>query len=72
MEDTVTLRIPAEMRAALEEICAAEGTNLSVVVRDALKRLISLYKYEGLRKEILPFAEKVGLYSDEDILDLPS
>ena len=72
MEDTVTLRIPSEMKDALEKICKAEGTSMSVMVRDALKKLIALYQFETLRKEIMPFAEKEGLYTDEDVLDTPS
>ncbi|MCB0309915.1 MAG: ribbon-helix-helix protein, CopG family [Bdellovibrionales bacterium] len=72
MDETITLRIPIEMREALEEICDSEGVSMSVVVRDALKKLISTHKHEELRKEILPYAEKAGFYSDEDILDIPS
>lgn len=72
MDDTITLRIPTEMKEALEEICKTEGVNMSGVVRNALIKLISLYQFDKLRKETLPFAEKSGLFSDEDILDLPS
>jgi Arc/MetJ-type ribon-helix-helix transcriptional regulator len=72
MDDIVTLRIPAEMKQALEEICKTEGINMSVVVRSALKRLIALHQFEALRDQIAPFAEKAGIFSDEDILNLPS
>lgn len=72
MEDTVTIRIPAELKEALLQICEAEGSSLSIVVRNALKKLISLHQFETLRAETIPHAEKSGVYTDEDILDLPS
>jgi hypothetical protein len=53
MNTSITLRIPVELRDALEEIWATEGKNMSGVIRDALKRLVTVHEFEELRKKTL-------------------
>jgi Arc/MetJ-type ribon-helix-helix transcriptional regulator len=67
MEKTITLRIPEEMKSALDRICEEEGKNMSVIVRDYLERLISVHKFKSLRDKTLPYAEKQNIFSDEDV-----
>ena len=67
MEKTITLRVPEEMKNALDTICEEEGKNMSLIVRDYLERLITVYKFKSLREKTLPYAEKQDIFSDEDV-----
>ena len=67
MNQTLTIRIPDELREELQEISKAEGKPVSDLVRDSLKRYIAIYRFRKLRNVVLPFAEAQGILTDEDV-----
>lgn len=67
MKQTLTVRIPDQMRKQLERISAAESKPISDLLREAVQRYIRLYTFRTLRKATLPFAEAQGLLTDEDV-----
>jgi predicted transcriptional regulator len=67
MNQTLTIRIPDELREELQEISKAEGKPVSDLVRDSLKRYIAIYRFRKLRNMVLPFAEAQGILTDEDV-----
>lgn len=67
MKQTLTIRIPDELRRELEKISDSEAKPLSDLVRESLQRYISIYRFRRLRKRVLPFAEAQGLLTDEDV-----
>ena len=67
MKQTMTIRIPDELREELHEISKAEGKPVSDLVRDSLRRYIAIYRFRKLRNMVLPFAEAQGILTDEDI-----
>lgn len=67
MNQTLTIRIPDELREELQEISKAEGKPVSDLVRDSLKRYIAVYRFRKLRNMVLPFAEAQGILTDEDV-----
>jgi predicted transcriptional regulator len=72
MKQTLTIRIPDELRKELLRISDLEAKPVSDLVRESLQRYISIYKFRQLRKSVLPFAEAQGLLTDEDIFMLIS
>ena len=64
---TVTLRLPEDLDELLQEICRRSNRSQSEVIREALRRQLSLERFEDLRRRILPFAEARGYLSDEDV-----
>ena len=72
MNSTITFRIPKQMKLELERVCRLEGVELSMVIRESLKRVIALHKFRRLRNSTLPFAERVGVFSDEDVFKFKS
>jgi predicted transcriptional regulator len=72
MKQTLTIRIPDELRKELLKISDSEAKPVSDLVRESLQRYISIYKFRQLRKSVLPFAEAQGLLTDEDIFKLIS
>ncbi len=67
MNRAITIRIPEEMRKELQEITRSEGKPLSDLVRESLKKYISIYRFRKLRNRVLPFAEAQGILIDEDV-----
>jgi metal-responsive CopG/Arc/MetJ family transcriptional regulator len=72
MKDTLTIRLPVDLREELQEISKTEAKPLSDLVRDSLRRYVATYKFRKLRQRTLPFAESQGLLTDEDIFKVIS
>jgi len=72
MSQTMTVRIPDDLRKDLKEISKKEGIPVSDLVRESLKKYVSLYRFRRLRDMVLPFAEAQGILTDEDVYKLIS
>ncbi len=67
MKETLTVRIPSDLRDELERISEAESKPVSDLVRDSIRGYIAIYNFRKLRKKILPYAEAQGILTDEDV-----
>lgn len=67
MNQTLTIRIPEEMRKELQELSKVEDKPVSDLVRDSLKKYIAIRRFRKLRNMVLPFAEAQGILTDEDV-----
>jgi predicted transcriptional regulator len=67
MSQTMTVRIPDDLSKDLKEISEKEGIPVSNLVRESLKKYVSLYRFRKLREMTLPFAEAQGIMTDEDV-----
>jgi predicted transcriptional regulator len=65
--NTLTIRLPDELRADLQMLSQEQNKPVSDIVREAIRRYVAVEKFRALRKKVLPFAEAQGLLSDEDI-----
>jgi predicted transcriptional regulator len=63
----VTIRIEPDLQKLLDKVCKQSGRTRSDVVRDSLKRQLSIIRFEQLRRQVLPFAEARGYLTDEDV-----
>jgi predicted transcriptional regulator len=63
----VTIRIEPDLQKLLDQICKQSGCTRSDVVRDSLKRQLSIIRFDQLRRQVLPFAEAGGYLTDEDV-----
>lgn len=72
MNQTLTIRIPKELKKELEEISKIEQRPVSDLVRDSLRRYIAIQRFRQLRNMVLPFAEAQGILTDEDVFKLIS
>jgi predicted transcriptional regulator len=72
MSQTMTVRIPEDLRKDLKEISKKEGIPISDVVRESLKKYVLLYRFRKLRDMVLPFAEAQGILTDEDVFKIIS
>jgi len=56
----ITIRIEPDLQKLLEKVCKQSGRTRSDVVRDSLKRQLSIIRFKQLRRRVLPFAEARG------------
>jgi predicted transcriptional regulator len=67
--NTLTIRLPEELKADLQRISEDENKPVSDIVRESLRRYIAVTKFRAIRRRVLPFAEAQGLMTDEDIFE---
>ncbi len=67
MKSAITIRLDDELDNMLNQVSRKLNRSRSEVVRDSLRRQLSIYIFDGLRKNALPFAEKKGYLTDDDI-----
>jgi predicted transcriptional regulator len=67
MANAVTIRLDPALEKLLNRLCKQTGRTRSELVREALRRQLSLLSFEQLRRKVLPFAEARGYLTDEDI-----
>ena len=63
----VTIRLDPQLQKMLDSVCKQSGRTRSDVLRDALKRQLSILRFEQLRRQMMPFAEARGYLTDEDV-----
>lgn len=68
----LTVRLDPRLEAMLERVCRDTGRSRSEVVREALRRQLTLELVEEARRQLVPFAEARGIYTDEDVFELMS
>ncbi len=69
MSQSITIRIPENMRKELEELSRTKNKPISDLVRDSLNNFIRVNRFRKLRNTILPFAEAQGILTDEDVFE---
>ncbi len=67
MKKPITVRLPDDLRKELQEISASEDIPVSDIIRESIRKYISIHRFRRLRGRVLPFAEAQGLLTDEDI-----
>ena len=63
----LTIRLDEELEKSLDQACGLAGRTRSDLVRDALKRQLTIATFEELRRAALPEATKAGFRTDEDV-----
>jgi predicted transcriptional regulator len=70
--NTLTIRLPDELRDDLQRLSEERSKPVSDIVRESIRRYVAAEKFRSLRKKVLPFAEAQGYLTDEDIFDMIS
>ena len=68
----ITIRLDESLEELLEQVCRESGRSRSEVVRDALRRQLTVQIFNEARRKVIPFAEAQGILTDEDIFKLVS
>jgi predicted transcriptional regulator len=65
--NTLTIRIPDDLRVNLQKISREQNKPVSDVVRESIRRYIAVERFRALGRKVLPFAEAQGFLTDEDV-----
>jgi len=68
MRGVVTIRLDPELEKLLTRLSKQTGRTRSDLVRDALRRQLSLMRFDALRRKTLPFAGARGYLTDDDVV----
>lgn len=67
LRETVSISLPEKLKTALDAAAEASGTSRSDLVREALQEYLFIKRFEDLRRAMIPYAERKGVYTDEDV-----
>lgn len=67
MNTTLSIRIDKDLERLLEQAAQRTGRPKSELVREALRRQLSIESFQQLRKTLLPYGEAQGWLTDEDV-----
>ena len=67
MNTTLTIRLDEKLANKLEHVAKRTGRTKSDVIRDALRRQLAVAILDEVREELVPLAEKRGIFTDEDV-----
>lgn len=65
--NTLTIRLPDELRDHLQRLSQERSKPISDIVRESIRRYVAVERFRALRRKALPFAEAQGLLTDEDV-----
>ena len=68
MSGTITIRIPEDLKNRLESISEKTNLGVSQLVREAVRRYLAVQRFRELRADTIPYAEKAGFYTDDDVV----
>ena len=69
MPKKITITIPEEIAPELRKLAQEKGCSEEEIAFDALQRRIAVLRLGRLRAEMIPHAQKMGIYTDQDVFD---
>jgi predicted transcriptional regulator len=69
---TLTVRIPDELKAQLEDLSRRLHRPASDLVRESLRQFVVQEELRQLRAKLRPYAEAAGFFTDEDVFEVVS
>jgi predicted transcriptional regulator len=65
--NTLTIRLPDDLRADLQRLSREQSKPISDIVRESIRQYVAVERFRSLRRKVLPFAEAQGFLADEDV-----
>lgn len=69
MRESISISLPEGLKQELDQATEMEGVTRSDLVREALREYLFTRKFRSLRRQLMPYAEAQGIYTDEDVFD---
>ena len=67
MRESISISLPKDLKAELDDAVRVEGVSRSDVVREAVREYLFIRRFRALRQELIPYAEAAGVFTDEDV-----
>jgi metal-responsive CopG/Arc/MetJ family transcriptional regulator len=68
----LSINLPSKMKAQLDRWSKKEQQKKSEIIRDALRQYFTRKEFDELRTKMVPRAQKMGVYTDEDVFKFVS
>ena len=69
MPKKITITIPEDIAPELKKLAEERHCSEEEIAFDALQRKIVVLRLRRLRDEMIPHAQKMGIYTDQDVFD---
>ena len=66
MKSVFSIRLTEFERKELDQISKDEKSPVGKLIRESIDRFVAVKRFRQLRKRAMVFAEKKGIYTDED------
>jgi predicted transcriptional regulator len=70
MSKTVTIRLDDQLAHKLDYVAERTGRTKSDLIRDSLRRQLSIGLLDLARQKLVPLAEKRGIFTDDDVFEM--
>jgi Arc/MetJ-type ribon-helix-helix transcriptional regulator len=70
MNKTITIRLDDKLVEMFDLVLEGCQETKSQIIRDALRRQLSIRLLAQAREKLVPLARKQGIYTDEDVFEL--
>lgn len=72
MRESISISLPAAVRAELDRYVEARGLSRSDAVREAIADYLFVQRLREMRQRLRPLAETTGIFTDEDVFRIVS
>ena len=72
MQKTIAITVPEDMVSDLEELAVEKGCVDEEVILDVIRRYLLVRRIDLMREEMIPKAQRMGIYTDQDVFDCVS
>ncbi len=69
MKKKITITVSDDIASDLEELAREKGCSEEEIVMDVLRRQITVLRLQKLRAKMVPHAQKMGIFTDQDVFD---
>jgi metal-responsive CopG/Arc/MetJ family transcriptional regulator len=68
----ISVNLPPKMKTQLDRWSKKEQQKKGEIIRDALRQYFTRKEFDELRSKMVPRAQKMGIFTDEDVFKLVS
>lgn len=69
MSKKITITVPEDVALGLKELAREKGCTEEEIALDAMKRRSVILRMNKLRAKMIPHAQKMGIFTDQDVFD---
>jgi metal-responsive CopG/Arc/MetJ family transcriptional regulator len=67
MRESISISLPEDLKNDLDRFARSEGITRSDLIREAVREYLFSRRARSLRRELMPYAEAQGIFTDEDV-----
>lgn len=72
MQDTITIKLPRNIRSALETVVAEEGKSANDLINQAVAEYLFFRELHLLQERLIAKAQQRGIFNEDDVFEQAS